>query len=208
MLAATYVRGLDLLFEDRGSARSYYVQDKLGSTRALANSSGILTDTATYDAYGNLIASSGTTINPYLFTGEWFDSAIGQYYLRARYMNPYVGRFSSLDSYAGDIRDPLSLQGYGYAQADPLAYVDPSGHITVLPSIMGAGWRTTPFKVCARIRPDVTAALVLRALIGIKVTYILGADYLVRPPSVSQELSTSQQGDRAERRHRSTCACG
>ena len=82
VLAATYIRGIDLLFQDRGEARSFYVADNLGSTRALTNAAGAVTDTDTYDAYGNLIASTGNTVNPYLFTGQWFDAAIGQYYDR------------------------------------------------------------------------------------------------------------------------------
>jgi len=33
-----------------------------------------------YDAFGNLIFSSGTTPNNYLFAGEQFDASIGIYY--------------------------------------------------------------------------------------------------------------------------------
>ena len=73
--------------------------DNLGSTRALTNSVGAVTDTQTDDAYGNLILSTGTTTNAYLFTGQWLDSAIGQYYQRARDYNPAVGSFTARDSY-------------------------------------------------------------------------------------------------------------
>ena len=106
---------------------SYYVSDNLGSTRALTNSAGAVTDTYSYDAYGNLIASTGSTVNPYLFTGEWFDAAIGQYYLRARDYNPILGRFSGKDPYPGSSSDPLSLNHYAYAFDDPITYDDPSG---------------------------------------------------------------------------------
>ena len=61
MLAATYIRGIDLLFEDQSGVLSYYVSDNLGSTRAVPNSAGGVTDTYNYDAYGDLIASTGTT---------------------------------------------------------------------------------------------------------------------------------------------------
>ncbi len=59
ILLATYVRGLDLLFQDRTAAGgntglSFYAVDGLGSTRALTNSSGAVTDTYTYEAYGAL----------------------------------------------------------------------------------------------------------------------------------------------------------
>ena len=59
VLAATYIRGIDLLFEDQSGVLSYYVSDNLGSTRALTNSAGAVTDTYSYDAYGNLIAGNG-----------------------------------------------------------------------------------------------------------------------------------------------------
>ena len=51
VLAATYVRGLDLLFQDRAGVRSYYAVDGLGSTRALTNSAGAITDTENFDAF-------------------------------------------------------------------------------------------------------------------------------------------------------------
>ena len=132
MLAATYIRGIDLLFEDQVQGGvgvlSYYVSDNLGSTRALTNSDGAVTDTYSYDAYGNLIASTGTTVNPYRFTGQWFDAAIGQYYLRARGYNPLSGDFTSRDSYEGQTDAPATLNRYAYATGDPLRGIDPSGH--------------------------------------------------------------------------------
>ena len=49
VLAATYIRGIDLLFEDQVEngvgTLSYYSSDNLGSTRALTNSAGAVTDT-------------------------------------------------------------------------------------------------------------------------------------------------------------------
>jgi len=50
-----------------------------------------ITDTYIYDAYGQLISSTGTTKNSYLYTGEQFDKELGKYYLRARYYNQNVG---------------------------------------------------------------------------------------------------------------------
>jgi len=58
---------------------------------------GTITDTNTYDAFGILIAqkhASGATYNNYLYSGQQFDSDLGLYYNRARYFNPNTGRFS------------------------------------------------------------------------------------------------------------------
>jgi RHS repeat-associated protein len=50
-----------------------------------------------YDAYGNLLNSTGTTPNVNMYRGEAYDSDLGLYYLRARWMNPLTGRFLSRD---------------------------------------------------------------------------------------------------------------
>ncbi len=41
VLAATYIRGIDLLFQDRSGTRSFYATDNLGSTRALDQRRGV-----------------------------------------------------------------------------------------------------------------------------------------------------------------------
>lgn len=48
----------------RGTTTSTYHADALGTTRALTDSSGNVTDTYQYDAWGNLITSTGATVNP------------------------------------------------------------------------------------------------------------------------------------------------
>jgi RHS repeat-associated protein len=95
--------------------------------RQLTNSAGAVTDAYEYDAFGNLIAQTGTTPNAYLYRSERYDSDLGLYYLRARWYNPATGRFMSRDPYEGSIYDPASLHRYNYARANPVNYVDPSG---------------------------------------------------------------------------------
>jgi RHS repeat-associated protein len=48
--------------------------------------------------------------------------------LRARWYNPKSGRFLQRDSLFGTATVPGSLHRYAYAQHNPLAYHDPSGH--------------------------------------------------------------------------------
>jgi RHS repeat-associated protein len=62
-----------------------------------------------------------------LYSGEQFDSKIGQQYLRQRYYNPATGRFNRLDPFFGNLNDPLSLHKYLYTHADPVNGIDPSG---------------------------------------------------------------------------------
>jgi RHS repeat-associated protein len=117
---------------------SFYGYDGHGSVRYLTGTGGNVTDTYTLDAFGNLIATTGTTPNDFLYVGERYDANLGFYYLRARYMNPQSGRFQTMDSFEGVIQDPLSLHKYLYANADPVNKLDPTGHYTATMNELGA----------------------------------------------------------------------
>ncbi|MFB8796557.1 MAG: RHS repeat-associated core domain-containing protein [Microcoleus sp.] len=97
----------------------------------MTNGLGAVTDSYSYDAFGNLIVSAGGSNNAYLFAGEQRDSETGLDYLRARYYDPLVGRFVSADAYEGTLNDPMSLHDYQYAHANPVVNTDPSGYFSV-----------------------------------------------------------------------------
>ena len=98
----------------------------------LTDEGGSVTDTYTFDAFGNLTSSTGDTENSYLYRGEQFDSFTGLYYLRARYMNPSTGTFITMDEYAGSVFEPVSLHKYLYANANPVMNSDPTGYYTLM----------------------------------------------------------------------------
>jgi len=102
-LIVSYVYGDDLISQKRGGSVSYYHYDGLGSTRTLTDSAGNVTDTYTYEAFGDLLHRTGNTENNYLFTGEQYDPNAGFYYLRARYYDAGNGRFTNADIYHGRI---------------------------------------------------------------------------------------------------------
>ena len=126
--AVSYVYGDDLISQQRAGTRSFYHYDGLGSTRALSGVDGALTDMYDYDAFGRVLHQTGTTENSYLFAGEQFDSALDQYYLRARYYDQAIGRFTQMDAWLGNNFDPITLHKYLYANVDPVNVVDPSGY--------------------------------------------------------------------------------
>ncbi len=137
----TYTYGHDLLAQDTrdGSGTwhaSYFGYDGHGSVRFLTNTLGTVTDTYTYDAYGTLLASTGTTANRYRYAGEEFDPGLGLYHLRARYLNAANGRFWNADTYEGQSTDPQSLHRYNYAYGNPANLNDPSGHSPTLAGTM------------------------------------------------------------------------
>ena len=108
-------------------------ENKGGSVRALTDLEGNVTDTFSYDAYGNLLHSSPFTLpTSYLYRGERWDADLGQYYLRARFYNSDLGRFHTLDEYEGRTGEPLSLHKYLYAHANPVTGWDPSGRMTLV----------------------------------------------------------------------------
>ncbi|HZK00195.1 MAG TPA: polymorphic toxin type 37 domain-containing protein, partial [Tissierellaceae bacterium] len=127
-LIVYYTRGDDLISQERDGQKHYYLYDGHNSVRMLVDENSNITDTYTYDAFGNLTDRTGTTENNYLYCGEQFNGTTGLYYLRARYMNPSTGTFISMDKYQGTINDPISLHKYLYANANPVMYTDPTGY--------------------------------------------------------------------------------
>ncbi|NJL63047.1 MAG: hypothetical protein HC903_15945, partial [Methylacidiphilales bacterium] len=126
-----YVYGHDLIAQGQGNSRNFYHVDGLGSTRVLSDSQGNVVSTYNYDAYGKLIDSTGGVENKYLFVGEQFDEALGDYYNRARYYDADTGRFTRKDDYEGRIGKPITLHKYVYTHDNPVNYIDPSGKTTL-----------------------------------------------------------------------------
>jgi len=123
-----YTYGKDLLSDGSHT----FLTDALGSTRGLADRAGQLTDSYDYSPYGTLLRHSGSSDNPFLFTGEQYDPEAGLYYLRARYYSPKLARFLSRDTYEGCIYNPIVMNKYAYANGNPVTYVDPSGKFGII----------------------------------------------------------------------------
>jgi RHS repeat-associated protein len=97
------------------------------------NSGSLVTDQSfSYDGYGVLVGHTGTPQTNLLYCGEYFDTALQQYNLRARYYNPLTGLFNRMDDYSGSPQDPQSLHKYLYCHANPINNIDPSGEFSVV----------------------------------------------------------------------------
>ena len=101
----------------------HYASDEQGSTVFITGNNGEVKNRYTYDAFGNTIESEEQIPNRYQYTGQQFDQITQQYYLRARFYNPAIARFTQEDEYHGD-----GLNLYAYCANNPVGYYDPSGY--------------------------------------------------------------------------------
>ena len=87
----------------------------------------MIADDLRYDAWGATLAGGTVAENAYRYTGEQFDLSVDGYYLRARYFQPSIGRFSQMDTWAGNTGSPITLNKYLYGNADSVNFTDPTG---------------------------------------------------------------------------------
>jgi RHS repeat-associated protein len=124
---ANYIYGDTLVA--RGSETMMF--DGHGSLRTVTNSSGSVTATGNWEAYGQAVGGTGSSSTPYQYgatSGYRNDEDAGLLHIGARWYDPAVGRWISADTHLGDAGAPLSHNRYLYCEGDPVCCVDPSGH--------------------------------------------------------------------------------
>ncbi|QIB70017.1 RHS repeat-associated core domain-containing protein [Aminipila butyrica] len=128
----------------------YYLQNSNGDVTKLLDCDGKVIKDYQYEPFGKDIEGRKNTFgdnyfqskwkeevedqalnNPYKYTGQYQDQENGNYYLRARYYDPSIQRFTQEDSYPGSVMEPGSLNWYAYCGNDPINNIDPSGYKTV-----------------------------------------------------------------------------
>ena len=93
-----YLHGAGPLVQiDPAGTRYDLLPDGLNSVRGLADGSGALAGTASFTAFGGWASQSGVS-SRFGFTGEYYAATTGLWHLRARDLNPTLGRFLSADS--------------------------------------------------------------------------------------------------------------
>ena len=118
------IRSYDLWASEAEPEKTWYhyASDEQGSTIFITDNNKIC-NKYDYDAWGNLTTCEEILSNRFLYTGQQFDQITQQYYLRARYYNPVIARFTKEDVYRGD-----GLNLYTYCDNNPVIYYDPSGY--------------------------------------------------------------------------------
>ncbi len=104
----------------------YYNSDELGSTLALTDENGTVTDEFAYTPYGKCTARTGTTGTPFQWLGGYgvyYDSSTDLHLTLHRAYSANMRRFIS--------SDPMGIDGgvnlYAYGNLNPLFFVDPYG---------------------------------------------------------------------------------
>jgi RHS repeat-associated protein len=114
-----------------GSSVSFVLFDLHGSIAGLCPStSTALTDAYRYDGWGETTLAVGTAVNPWRYRGllDVSPNASPLYDMGSRYYSPQLGTFTQEDSVAGKAADPLSMNRFLYAEANPTTLIDPDGH--------------------------------------------------------------------------------
>ena len=119
----SYQLGAGIEAFQRNKRTFYYHQDEQLNTALITNRNGEIKNQYQYDAFGNGLEAVEEFLNRIRYTGQQYDQQIEQYYLRARYYKPTVGRFTQEDVYQGD-----GLNLYAYCRNNPVMYYDPSGY--------------------------------------------------------------------------------
>lgn len=108
---------------------TYYHNDLAGSPVAATNEAGQLIWRESYRPYGERLTNSAASIdNDVWFTSRRQDES-GLVYMGARYYDPVVGRFLSMDPKGFDESNVHSHNRYAYANNNPYRYKDPDGRM-------------------------------------------------------------------------------
>jgi len=122
----------ELISQERSGVTSYFHYDGAHSTRLLTDDNGDITDTYIFSAYGELVARTGTTTNPFGYKGAvgyYTNSATGDIYVRARSYQPVTGRWLSMDP-LGFVDGPNLYRAYFVPRSFDATGSDVGGSVT------------------------------------------------------------------------------
>lgn len=107
---------------------TYYHNDIAGNPVAATNAQGQVIWRESYRPFGERTVNSAAALdNKIWFTSRRQDADTGLIYMGARYYDPVIGRFISIDPVGFDERNLHSFNRYAYANNNPYRYNDPDG---------------------------------------------------------------------------------
>jgi len=129
-----YIYGVDGMvgFTLNKDKHYYYVKNLQGDVTKVISQSGETVAEYKYDAWGNILESSGelAETNPIRYRGYYYDIETGLYYLKSRYYDSQVGRFLNMDEINILDESKAFINGlnlYSYCNNNPVMNVDHDG---------------------------------------------------------------------------------
>ena len=127
---AREVYGIERLASVSETSVTSYMTDGRGSVVQTIEATSV-TSWHAYTPFGEQAAGTALGETPaYGFNAEEYNPTTHLQYLRARYYQPDTGAFGVADTLLGEISNPLTLNRYLYCLADPLNWIDPTGHLS------------------------------------------------------------------------------
>jgi RHS repeat-associated protein len=119
---------------------TYYHNDLVGSPVVATNEAGAVVWRESYRPYGERLRNeTNSAPNDVWFTSRRQDVETGLVYMGARYYDPAVGRFLSMDPAGFDESNIHSFNRYAYGNNNPYRYVDPNGRWAVAAGLITGG---------------------------------------------------------------------
>ena len=174
------------------STATYPLADALGSVRGLANASGAQAGATDYDVFGSVRARSGSS-SVFGYTGQQTDPT-GLVYLRARYLNPRLGRFLEPDTVQPNRFGTQGYNLYTYVANNPTSSVDPSGHQNAVSYGLTTKSTSTPIPAT-----QATGVAAREAFIKVSYAWILANTELVAAAGAGRAGGRSRRSGRRRR---------
>jgi RHS repeat-associated protein len=147
------------VYQPPGKEKYYYHDNAIGTIVGISTASKTTAQEPAYDIYGkpytnytrSTVLTSSALSNPFLFTGAPYDFETGMYYFRARYYDPWQGRFLQRDPLyiykATELLDKNASSSnlYQYVRNNSVNYIDPKGLTVTVKIII----EFNPFESCA-----------------------------------------------------------
>ena len=169
----------DVISVNYNGTEYFYLRNGQNDVVGLMDANGNRVVEYTYDAWGKLIATTGTLAstlgadNPFRYRGYYYDTETGLYYLMTRYYDPEVSRFISADVYMTTGQGVLGGNMWAYCLNNPIIYSDTFGESVTI-CILGVTFTLVELLIIAvaiAIVADVLIngedALVIRAAEGV-----------------------------------------
>jgi RHS repeat-associated protein len=135
-----YLYGLNVdqvMAQDSPAGMVWALADRLGSIETLTDGEGVVVDKRTFDSFGRVLSETNPSVSfRYGYTGREQDLESGLNYYRARYYDPNVGRFISVDPMGFGAGD---TNLYRYVGNNSTNWTDPTGEYAQVGALAAGG---------------------------------------------------------------------